>query len=231
MCGRYTLFTPAEELAERFGTATPDLEPRYNCTPGQSLPVVTSPEPNRMRGQQWGLLPSWADEASTDLINARAETLDEKPSFADSFEQRRCLVPADGFYEWVDRSAGKQPYRVAFEDDRPFAMAGIWSRWEPPARQTGLEEFGGSGVSADPEPVESFAIVTTEPNELVADLHHRMAVILEADAESTWLHGPLEEARELLEPYPAAELTAYPVSTRVNDPGNDSAELVAPVEA
>ena len=231
MCGRYTLFTPAEELAARFGTAVPDLEPRYNCTPGQSLPVVTGSEPDRMRGQQWGLIPSWADEASTDLINARAETLDEKPSFADSFERRRCLVPADGFYEWVDRSAGKQPYRVAFEDDRPFAMAGVWSRWEPPARQTGLGEFDGGDVSADPDPVESFAIVTTEPNELVADLHHRMAVILEADAESTWLHGSVEEAAELLEPYPAAELTAYPVSTRVNDPGNDSAELVAPVEA
>ncbi|WP_251343768.1 SOS response-associated peptidase [Haloplanus halophilus] len=226
MCGRYTLFTPAEELAGRFGTAVPDLEPRYNCAPGQDLPVVTGEDPTRMRRQRWGLIPSWADEASTDLINARAETLTEKPSFADAFERRRCLVPADGFYEWVDRSSGKRPYRVAFEDDRPFAMAGIRSRWEPPSRQTGLGEFGDGEVAGDPEPVESFAVVTTEPNDVVSDLHHRMAVILDPDAESTWLHGSVEEAADLLEPHPAEEMTAYPVSTRVNDPQTDTAELI-----
>ncbi|WP_251330230.1 SOS response-associated peptidase [Haloplanus pelagicus] len=226
MCGRYTLFTSAERLAARFGTATPDLEPRYNCAPGQTLPVVTGADPDRMRRQQWGLVPSWADEASTDLINARAETLPEKPSFADAFERRRCLVPADGFYEWVNHSSGKQPYRVAFEDDRPFAMAGIWSRWKPPSRQTGLGEFGHGDVSEDPEPMESFAVVTTEPNDLVADLHHRMAVVLEPDEESTWLHGSIEEARALLDPYPDDELIAYPVSSQVNDPRNDSAALI-----
>ncbi|QGX94319.1 SOS response-associated peptidase [Haloplanus rallus] len=229
MCGRYTLFTPAEELADRFDVDV-EWEPRYNCAPGQALPVVT-PGADRMRTQQWGLIPSWADEASTDLINARAETITEKPSFADAFERRRCLVPADGFYEWVDRSAGKRPYRVAFEDDRPFAMAGIWSRWEPPSRQTGLGEFGTGDVSADPDPVESFAVVTTEPNELVSDLHHRMAVILDREAESTWLHGSVEEAAALLEPYPAAEMETHPVSQRVNDPRNDAPDLIEPAEA
>mgnify|MGYP002277228562 CR=1 FL=1 len=228
MCGRYTLFTPAEELADRFGVDV-DWEPRYNCAPGQALPVVT-PGADRMRTHQWGLIPPWADEASTDLINARAETITEKPSFADAFERRRCLVPADGFYEWVNRSAGKRPYRVAFEDDRPFAMAGIRSRWEPPSRQTGLGEFGAGDVSADPEPVESFAVVTTEPNDLVSDLHHRMAVILDPEAESTWLHGSVEEAAALLDPYPAAEMEAYPVSTRVNDPRNDASDLIDPAE-
>jgi putative SOS response-associated peptidase YedK len=224
MCGRYTLFTAAETLAERFGTRTPDLEPRYNCAPGQSLPVVTANDPDRFSRQQWGLVPSWADEASTDLINARAETITETPSFADAFERRRCLVPADGFYEWDDR-----PYRVAFEDDRPFAMAGIWERWHPPTRQTGLGEFDGGGASDDPDPIDSFAVVTTEPNDVVADLHHRMAVILPPEAEDTWLHGSVEEAVALLDPRPDEEMTAYPVSDRVNDPSNDDPALVEPV--
>lgn len=230
MCGRYTLFTPAVALAERFDTLVPDLDPRYNCAPGQTLPVITGDDPDRMRDHQWGFVPSWADEASTDLINARAETLTEKPSFADAVEHRRCLVPSDGFYEWVDRDEGKRPYRVAFEDDRPFAMAGIHSRWEPPTRQTGLGEFGDGGASADPDPVDTFAIVTTEPNDLIADLHHRMAVILAPDAESTWLHGPVDEALDLLDPYPADDLTAYPISTRVNDPTVDDPSLVERVE-
>lgn len=226
MCGRYTLFTPADELAERFGTETPDLDPRYNCAPGQELPVVTGAAPNRLRRQQWGLIPSWADDASTNLINARAETLTEKPSFADVVEHRRCLVPADGFYEWVDREGNNRPYRVAFEDDRPFAMAGIWSRWQPSTRQTGLGEFSGGGASGDADPVDSFAIVTTEPNDLVADLHHRMAVILDPTQEATWLHGSLEEALDLLHPSPDDDMVAYPVSTRVNDPRNDDPSLV-----
>jgi putative SOS response-associated peptidase YedK len=231
MCGRYTLFTPAEELAERFETQTPDWDPRYNCAPGQELPVVTGTEPDRFARQQWGLIPDWADDASTASINARAETVDEKPSFADAVEHRRCLVPANGFYEWVDRDAGKQPYRVAFEDDRPFAMAGIWSRWEPPARQTGLGEFGDGTISSDPEPIDTFAIVTTEPNDLIGDLHHRMAVILDPDAESTWLHGSVEAALDCCDPYPGDDLTAYPVSTRVNDPSHDDPSLIERVEA
>jgi len=230
MCGRYTLFTPVEELAERFGTQPPDWEPRYNCAPGQDLPVVTGAKSDQFTRQQWGLIPEWADEASTASINARAETIVEKPSFADSVEHRRCLVPADGFYEWVDRDGGKRPYRVAFEDDRPFAMAGIWSRWEPPTRQAGLTEFGDGGASNDSDPVETFAVVTTEPNDLVSGLHHRMAVILDPDAESTWLHGSVEAALDCCDPYPADDLTAYPVSTRVNDPSHDGPSLIERVE-
>jgi len=226
MCGRYTLFTPAEELAERFETATPDLEARYNCAPGQDLPVITDANPDRFSRYEWGLVPEWADDGSNPPINARAETLTEKPTFAESVEHRRCLVPADGFYEWVDRDAGKQPYRVAFEDDRPFAMAGLWSRWHPPTRQTGLSEFGGGGASDDPDPVDTFAIVTTEPNDLISDLHHRMAVVLDPSEEETWLNGNLEDALACCIPHPSAELTAHPVSTRVNDPRNDDASLV-----
>ncbi|WP_435067275.1 SOS response-associated peptidase [Haloplanus sp. C73] len=223
MCGRYTLFTPASELAERFETAAPDVDARYNCAPGQDLPVITGT--GEFTHQRWGLLPEWADDRSQASINARAETLTEKPSFAESVEHRRCLVPADGFYEWVNRDESTQPYRVAFEDGRPFAMAGIWSRWQPPTRQTGLGEFG-TGTVSDPEPIDTFAIVTTEPNDLIADLHHRMAVILDPSEESTWLHGDIEDALACCDPYPATDLTAHPVSTRVNDPSNDDPSLV-----
>lgn len=233
MCGRYSLFAEPTTLADRFGVEVPaDHRRRYNCAPGQDLPVITDESPDSLTEQEWGLIPSWAEDESTSFINARAETVTEKRSFRDAFESRRCLVPADGFYEWVDGDGGtKQPYRVALEDDRPFAMAGIWSRWEPPSRQTGLGEFGTGDVSADPDPVESFAVVTTEPNELVSDLHHRMAVILDREAESTWLHGSVEEAAALLEPYPAAEMETHPVSQRVNDPRNDAPDLIEPAEA
>ena len=248
MCGRYTLFTSTADLESRFDADFGDREPSYNCAPGQSLPVITDEDPTEATRMEWGLTPSWADE-SFDLINARAETVREKRSFADAFERRRCLVPADGFYEWVeggrpgdgDRGgSGKTPYRVAFEDDRPFAMAGIYERWEPPTpetTQTGLDAFGGggsgSGAAADsgPEVVDTFSVVTTEPNDLVADLHHRMAVILDPDAgeEESWLRGDPDEAAALLDPYPSDELTAHPVSTRVNSPSVDAPELIEPV--
>ena len=234
MCGRYTLMTSAAELESRFDAAFDDPpEPRYNCSPGQSLPVVTDDDPDRFREFEWGLIPSWADDdtVGNDRINARAETVDEKPSFSQAFEQRRCLVPADGFYEWVREGGGKQPYRVSFEDDRPFAMAGLWSRWEPTHTQTGLGDFGaGTAADSDPDPIESFTVVTTEPNDVVSSLHHRMAVVLDPDEESTWLHGSTEDAAELLDPYPGDGWEAYPVSTRVNSPANDDPTLVERVE-
>jgi putative SOS response-associated peptidase YedK len=230
MCGRYTLFTARKQLEERFGaTFSNPIEPRYNCAPGQELPVVTSDTPGEVTCKKWGLVPSWADDDSTSFINARAETVREKRSFAESFESRRCLVPADGFYEWVQTEGGKQPYRVAYEDDRPFAMAGLWERWTPPTRQTGLAEFG-SDDAGETEPVETFTVVTTEPNDVVSDLHHRMAVVLAPDEEETWLHGDSEDAFELLDPAPADEWHAYPVSTQVNSPANDRPELVEAIE-
>jgi len=245
MCGRYTLFTPAADLEARFDADFAGVEPSYNCAPGQDLPVIADEDPSAATRMEWGLTPSWADE-SFGLINARAETVREKRSFADAFERRRCLVPADGFYEWVDGgskdgsrggSGGKTPYRVAFEDDRPFAMAGLYERWEPPepeTTQTGLGAFGGGageeGGSDDGSgTIETFTIVTTEPNDLVADLHHRMAVVLDPSEEETWLRGDPDEAAALLDPYPADELTAYPVSTRVNSPAVDAPELIEPI--
>ncbi|ADQ67175.1 hypothetical protein C499_05448 [Halogeometricum borinquense DSM 11551] len=235
MCGRYSLFTPQEELAERFdATFETPPEPRYNCAPGQRLPVVTDDDPEAFRFLKWGLVPQWADDQSVGntLINARAETVREKPSFRDAFERRRCLVPADGFYEWVSADNGKQPYRVAFEDDRPFAMAGLWERWKPPQTQTGLGDFAGDGDATDAEPeiLETFTVVTAEPNELVSDLHDRMSVILAPDEEETWLHGDAADAESLLDTHPDTEMRAYPVSTRVNSPVNDDADIIEPVE-
>ena len=240
MCGRYTLFTPAEELASRFdATFAEPPEPRYNCAPGQSLPVITNDDPDRFQQFKWGLIPSWADDEGlgNDLINARAETLAEKPSFEAAYQRRRCLIPADGFYEWVQEDDAKQPYRVAFADDRPFAMAGLWERWEPTHTQTGLGDFGGSDgadgggdVGAEPDAIESFSIVTTEPNDVVSRLHHRMAVVLDPDEESTWLHGDRDEVADLLAPDRRDDWRAYPVSTRVNSPANDASELIERVE-
>jgi len=231
MCGRYTLTTPVDQLTERFDAEpSQPLEPRYNCAPGQELPVITGDDPDRLRFFEWGLTPAWADEQKG-LINARSETVRQKRSFADAYESRRCLVPCDGFYEWVDHGDRKRPYRVAFEDGRPFALAGLWERWEEPTRQTGLAEFG-SGVQDDESSVhETFTILTTEPNDLISDLHHRMAVMLPPEDESEWLAGTPESAAALLEPYPDDELTAYPVSERVNSPVNDDPSLIEAVEA
>ncbi|QZX98884.1 SOS response-associated peptidase [Halobaculum rubrum] len=228
MCGRYSLTLSAGDLAERFdATAPDDWEPRYNCAPGQDLPVAAGDAPDEFRRMTWGYTPPEADDAR-DLINARTETVDEKHAFAESFESRRCLVPADGFYEWSDHEGRKRPYRVAFEDERAFAMAGIHATWEPPTpgRQAGLGEWGGgSEDGAGDERVEAFAVLTTEPNELVADLHHRMAVVLPRDRERDWLAGEVGKP-DLLAPYPGDDMRYYPVSTRVNSPANDEPSLI-----
>jgi len=238
MCGRYSLFAPHEDIETRFDAEFDfEFEPRYNAAPSQDLPVITGESPDTIQRMEWGLIPSWADNRTDHgHINARAETLTEKRSFADAYESRRCLVPADGFYEWVERSTegpktgGKQPYRVALPDDDLFAMAGLYERWEPPQRQTGLGEFGASedDTGGENEVVESFTIVTTEPNEAVADLHHRMAVILDPTEESTWLRGNTDNVSGLLDPYDGSMQT-YPVSSAVNSPSNDSPELIEPV--
>jgi putative SOS response-associated peptidase YedK len=258
MCGRYSLGVDGGTLAERFdATLEASVEPRYNCAPSQDLPVVTADRDDieagdvddgeagdgdrRVRALRWGLVPAWADDTSTSFINARGESVAEKPSFADAFERRRCLVPADGFYEWVDRDGDgdTQPYRVTLDGgDRPagtaesvFAMAGIYERWTVPGTQTGLDQFGtGTEAETDAGVVESFAVVTTTPNEVVEPLHDRMSVVLAPDEEAAWLHGDPQEALSLVDPYPAAEMRAYPVSRRVNSPANDDPGLVEPLE-
>jgi putative SOS response-associated peptidase YedK len=241
MCGRYSLFVPPADIEARFdATFAEPFQPRYNAAPRQSLPVIADADADTIDTMQWGFVPPWADDRSDfEFINARAETLAEKPTFRDAFEQSsdgdlrvgRCLVPADGFYEWTERNGAKQPYRVTLADEEPFAMAGLWAQWKPDQTQTGLDAFGGGDVDAEPETLATFTIVTTDPNDLVADLHHRMAVILPAAREREWLTADSEAAGDLLQPYPDDEMQAYPVSTAVNDPSNDRPEVVERVDS
>jgi len=232
MCGRYSLFAPPKDIEKRFDAAFAfDFEPRYNAAPRQSLPVVPDTASGTIEAMEWGFVPPWADDRSDfGFINARAETVTGKPSFRDAFAQQggddlragRCLVPADGFYEWIEADDGKQPYRVTLADGEPFAMAGLWAEWRPESTQAGLGAFTGGRPDAEPEVRATFTILTTEPNNLVADLHNRMSVILTPEEERRWLRGDSEDVTDLLGPYPAGEMRAYPVSRAVNDPSNDS---------
>jgi putative SOS response-associated peptidase YedK len=228
MCGRYSIFLDPHEVAERFDVAVPDdFEPHYNAAPSQSLPVVTNHDPDRVSHQQWGLIPSWAGDDFQGLINARAETVTEKPAFSDAYERRRCLVLADGYYEWQQREGAKQPYRITLPDEEPFAMAGLWERWTPSTTQTGLSDFGRDGASDDGDAtVETFTVVTTEANEFQSQYHHRMPVVLDPDEERKWLGDP---SPALLDPYDG-DMRAYPVSTTVNSPANDSPAVVEEVD-
>lgn len=208
MCGRYAIFSDPGRLAERFGAAVDGGYETYNAAPSQSLPVLC--DDDRFRRLQWGFVPAWADDASPGPINARAETLAEKPMFADA---RRCIVPCDGFYEWRDG----QPYYFSRPDDRPFAMAGVWATYEPTTRQVGLGEFGDDGPRRDADPVHSFAIVTRAATGVVADYHHRESVVL--DAPDEWLAGGDVSGEN-------PDFDVRPVSTAVNDPANDRPALI-----
>lgn len=237
MCGRYSLFVPPDELEARFDATVPDsYERRYNAAPSQSLPVISDASPDRFQSMEWGLVPTWAESRDDGgHINARSETLTETASFSEaalreSDRAGRCLVPADGFYEWTEQNGGKQPYRVQREDGAPFAMAGLWAEFDPATTQTGLDAFGDGTSTADSAPVRTFTIVTTEPNDLVAQLHHRMAVVLPESEETRWLDDPLSDVADLLGPHPPDPFESYPVSEAVNNPANDSPELVEPVD-
>lgn len=223
MCGRFTLAPASGRLfGPRFGLAEDvDVGRRWNIAPSTQVAVVSRREAdNRLDWMHWGLVPSWA-KSPTDgarMINARAETLAEKPAFRGLVEANRCLVPADGFYEWQARDGGpKQPWLFSEPGQEVFAFAGLWTSWSP-----------GDGV----EPLESVTIITTEPNSVVAPVHRRMPVILPQDREARWLDPecPVEEALGLLGPVDARMLEGWPVSTRVNSVANDDPECVAPVD-
>ena len=225
MCGRTSLFAPQAAVEERFDArASQPLEPRYNLAPGEDLAVVRNDAPESIDQLRWGLVPHWADdpESGPRPINARAETVDEKPTFRDAFAERRCLVIADGFYEWK-ANGKKQPYRVTIGENEPFAFAGLWERWR---RDAGNGEDENEGE----DDLRTVTIITTEANELVAPIHDRMPVILAADEERRWLAGE-GEPKELLDPYDGSDLRTYPVSTAVNDPSNDSPAVVEPIDA
>lgn len=245
MCGRFSLFAPKDALEERFEASfTYPYERRYNAAPGQFLPVITDEAPAEIQAFEWGLVPPWAEDDDHAPINARAETAAETPSFRESFAgvddgaeaegtdvddgvaAGRCLVLADGFYEWAETDGSKQPYRITRVDDEPFALAGLWARWRPTANQTGLDAFAEGGPDAEPDLRETFTILTTEPNDVVAPLHDRMAVVLDPGDERRWLAADADEAQALLEPCPADRLRAYPVSPAVNDASNDVPSVV-----
>ncbi len=223
MCGRYTLATPTEALAGLFHlqTALPSLRPRYNIAPTQPVAVVRrSTEGEReMVIIYWGLIPSWAKEPDIGnrLINARSETVSEKPSFRSAFKRRRCLVPTDGFYEWQRLNKRKQPHYVCMSDGEPFAFAGLWESWE----------------GEDETVIESCTILTTEANAFVRPIHNRMPVIVEPGDYDLWLEAEPDRTgalARLMRPYSGDRLTAFPISTWVNNPKNDDARCVEPIE-
>ena len=232
MCGRFTLTSPTEEIAGYFRVfVSAELQPRYNVAPTQPVACVRqSPEGERELVElRWGLIPYWAKDASIGnrMINARAETVAEKSAYKEPFRRRRCLVVADGFYEWKRLNGTKQPYFIFMADQKPFGFAGLWDRWNPRSGPADDRIAAGSA-----ERVESCSFVTTEPNELLEPIHDRMPAIVPPEHWETWLDPgtrDLEALREILGPYPAEAMCAYPVSTHVNSPDNDDAECIKPL--
>ncbi|MGE0126992.1 MAG: SOS response-associated peptidase [Blastocatellales bacterium] len=225
MCGRYTLHHNPEEIAERFDVELVEelLAPRYNIAPSQIIPVIRPARLNaqsrEMAGCKWGLIPFWAKDPKigNNLINAKAETIAEKPSFKQAFAKRRCLIPADGFYEWQKRGkAPSQPMYIRRRDGGLFAFAGLWEEWKSP----------------EGEPIETCTIITVEPNELISKIHHRMAAILSPDDEAAWIDpkSGVDDLLQMLRPYDSNELEAIPVSRKVNSPAFDGAACIAPID-
>jgi putative SOS response-associated peptidase YedK len=227
MCGRYTVRS-IQPVVELFGIALPpEFQPRYNIAPSQDVLVVRASPPSHAEPAagsnrradllRWGLVPSWAQDRSVGnrMINARAETAAERPAFRDAMQRRRCLVPADGFYEWqaVEGSKRRQPHFIRMKGDRPFAFAGLWESW----RRRG-------------DKVESFTILTTSANELVAPIHDRMPVVVAPADFDRWLDPAVAAAdvAGLLKPYSADEMESQPVGTQVNNPANDDPSCAEP---
>lgn len=227
MCGRYTLAVPAEQLVETFdvGPITFDFVPRFNIAPGQDAPVVARDRRGRRVGLlRWGLVPAWMDEPGSGFVNARAETVASKPSFREAFRRRRCLVPADGFFEWKRDGAGgrsgaatKQPYWIHPTGGGLVSFAGLWETWARPGR----------------EPRHTFTIVTTDANREVGAVHDRMPVVVAPADREAWLEGETAPDRlaAMLHPPPDGAFALRAVSTRVNRPVEDDPGLIEPVES
>lgn len=222
MCGRFTLFEPDKVLAKAFGVSGfPPRSLRYNIAPSQPIAAVRAVPAGSGRELallRWGLIPSWSKDPAIGnrLINARAETAPEKPSFRNAFRRHRCLIPTSGFYEWLRWESGKQPYFVRMRDGHPFAFAGLWDRWESP-------EEGA---------IETCTILTTAANAVLAPIHDRMPVILPPWEYSRWLDPSIKDPdslASLLVPFPPEEMLAYPVNPRVNVPSADDKECIAPL--
>ncbi len=217
MCGRFTLSQPINAIASAFNIAQiPPLEPRYNIAPTQLIPSILSAPGGEKQLQmlRWGLIPSWAKDAKigAKLINARAETVSEKPSFKAAFKRRRCLIIADGFYEWQRQEKKKQPYYFRLQNAQLFAFAGLWEQWKSP----------------DEDIINSCTILTTEANDLLRPIHDRMPVILESKNYGLWLDSETQQPQlqQLLRPYQADLMTSRTVSTKVNNPKNNTPECI-----
>lgn len=223
MCGRYTLKTPASEIAALFegiydGLVVPEFRPRYNIAPTQDAPVVRLSGGRHLewRPLRWGLVPFWAKDTKSGarMINARSETVAEKPAFRTAFRKRRCLVPADGFFEWQKIGKKKIPYYITVNSDAPFSMAGLWERWDK-----------------EGEPIETFTILTTDANDKIRPLHDRMPVILERDDYELWLDTEFADAerlKQLMKPLPGDRIDTRRVSTWVNNPRHDDPKCIEP---
>ena len=221
MCGRYSLAADLEDIQQRFELFASDLtySPRHNIAPTQPVLAVTNDGGRQPEYLRWGLIPSWAKSASVGnrLINARAETVAERPSFRSALARRRCLVIADGFYEWQRVGKARRPMRVVLKSGEPFAFAGLWDSWRDPAGDI----------------VRFCTIITTEVNELLRPIHNRMPVILPKELESFWLDDEVQDPLalgDILSPYPAEAMDAYEVSSLVNRPSNEGPEVAIPVE-
>jgi putative SOS response-associated peptidase YedK len=223
MCGRYAFFSPTEAVKRIFALdEVPELEPRYNISPTQSVPAVRAGEEGArvFAMLHWGLVPKWAKERAIGnrMINARSESVAEKPSFRDAFRKRRCLVLADGWYEWQVTPDGKQPWFIHMKHARSLAFAGLWERWKDPV---------------DGALLESCTIVTTGASESIKKIHERMPVVLAEEDWDRWLDTAFSETdklSELLRPYEPKALAAWPVSRQVNAPKNQGPELIARAE-
>jgi len=222
MCGRFTLFEPDKILSREFGVSGfPTLSPRYNIAPSQPVATVRAAPAGSGREVallRWGLIPSWSKDPAIGnrLINARAETVREKPSFRNAFRRHRCLIPASGFYEWQRQERAKQPYFVRMRNERVFAFAGLWDRWESP----------------DEGAIETCTILTISANAVLAPIHDRMPVIVPTMEYDRWLDPSLKDPDSLaplLVPFPPEEMLAFPVSPRVNTPSTDDEGCIAPL--
>jgi putative SOS response-associated peptidase YedK len=217
MCGRFTLTDNISEVAKAFNVPVPpslQIAPRYNIAPTQNVVAILPNE--TLDVLRWGLVPAWAKDESigSKMINARAETLAEKPSFKRLLNSKRCLVVADGFYEWKKEAGGKTPMYITLKNKELFAFAGLWDSWRSP----------------EGEQIRTCTLITTQPNDLVVSIHNRMPVILSAEARKEWLDPSLHDEHlllPLLAPYPAEQMSARAVSRLVNNPQYDSAELIA----
>ncbi len=220
MCGRFGISFDRGQIEQRFGAKfdAAFFTPRYNAAPSQSLPVILNTEPKKIQFVAWGLRPAWITKVNKreGLINVRAETLREKPTFKSDLQHRRCLVIADSFYEWKKEGKLKTPFRISLKSGEPFTFAGIWEE----------------NQDEDGHPLKTFAIITTAANALVVQVHNRMPAILRKESEQTWLNSDViqENLVSLLYPYPENLMQMYEVSTRVNRATEDSPEVIKPVE-